>query len=374
MDKTIAGSGRVNPAPRDGSSSAGASPAKKGVEARVRVHDHDEHMFEPSPALPVKPKPFVPSKHRYLPIAVPVIMVGNIVVFILMMYWNNCPNHIEPGRKCVASWMKPLSFQPWRENPMLGPRTAAILKWGGLESNLVVNGGEAWRLISAVALNGGVLQLIFNLLVLLIVGTRMEFTFWFTKVSAVYAISGFGGSILSALFIQNQIFAGAGGAIMGLIGAGFADMFINWPVTERKIFKLIDLTLFLLISLGFGLMPQVDNFANVGGLLTGFLLGLILLKRPQKGYKDTRHLSQLEAFMVNNEDPDLPPVPMYRISQRVVSLMALLFLTALLATGLIFLFWERANNIRVNKSCSWCHYAACVPNLKWECPGIYRNP
>lgn len=301
-------------------------------------------------------------------------MVGNIVVFILMMYSNNCPNHIEPGRKCVASWMKPLSFQPWRVNPMLGPRTAAILKWGGLESNLVVNGGEAWRLISAVALNGGVLQLIFNLLVILIVGTRMEFKFWLMRVSAVYAISGFGGSILSALFIQEQIFAGAGGAVMGLIGAGFADMFINWPVTERKIFKFVDLTSFLLISLGFGLMPQVDNFANVGGLLTGFLLGLILLKRPQKGYKDTRHLSQLEAFMVNNEDPDLPPVPMYRISQRVVSLMALLFLTALLATGLIFLFWERANNIRVNKSCSWCHYGACVPNLKWECPGIYRNP
>lgn len=359
--------------PRDGAVSAGPSPNKKD-EFRVRVHDHDEHAFEPSPALPVKPEPFVPSKHRYLPIAVPVIMVGNIVVFILMMYYNNCPNHIEPGRKCVGEWLKPLSFQPWNENPMLGPRSAAILKWGGLESNLVVKHGKGWRLVSAIALNGGVLQLIFNLIVLLVVGTRMEFRFWFLKVAMVYAISGFGGSVLSSLFIQNQVFAGAGGAVMGLIGAGLADLIMNWIVTERKVFKLIDLILFLLISLGFGLMPQVDNFANVGGLATGFLLGLVLLKRPQKGYKDTRHLSQLEAFIVKNEDPDLPPVKMYKTSQRVVSVIAFLLLFALLGAGCVFLFWERANNIRVNKSCSWCHYAACVPNLKWDCPGIYRNP
>lgn len=375
MDKAIPGSAvnKVSPAPRDGASSAGTSPNSK-EDFRARTHDHDEHAFEPSPILPGKPKPFIVKKHRYLPIAVPAIMVGNIVVFVLMMYYNDCPSHIAAGQKCVGPWLKPLSFQPWKENPMLGPRVAAILKWGGLESNLVVKHKEGWRLASAIALNGGVLQLVFNLIVLLIVGTRMEFTFWFIRVSMVYAISGFGGSVLSALFIQNQVFAGAGGAIMGLIGAGLADMILNWRVTERKIMKLIDLTIFALISLGFGLMPQVDNFANVGGFGTGFLLGLVLLKRPQMGFKDTRHLSQLEAYIVNSEDPDLPPVKMYKMSQRIVSVIALLMVVGLLTAGCIFLFWERANNIRVNKSCSWCHYGACVPNLKWDCPGIYRNP
>ncbi|KAG0582261.1 hypothetical protein KC19_3G046700 [Ceratodon purpureus] len=371
MDKSAPGFTRSTTPPKDGASARAVdSPDPKG-EFRVRVHDHDDHIFEPSPAVPTKPQPFNPKKHRYLPIAVPVIMVGNIVVFILMMYYNNCPNNITAGRKCVGDWLKPLSFQPWDENPMLGPRSAAILKWGGLESNLVTKHGEGWRLASTIALNGGVLQLCFNLIVLLIVGTRMEFTFWFSKVSLVYIISGFGGSVLSALFIQNQVFAGAGGAICGLIGAGLADMFMNWPVTERKIFKLIDLILFLLISLGFGLMPQVDNFANVGGLATGFLLGLVLLKRPQKGFKDTRHLSQLEAFIVNNEDPDLPPVKMYKVSQRVVSWIAFIVVLGLLTAGTVILLLDK---FRVNKGCSWCHYAACVPNLKWECPGIYANP
>lgn len=355
---------------------AATSPVKEGAteganpkgEFRLRMNDHDDHIFEPSPALPKKPKPFNPKKFRYLPIAVPVIMVGNIAVFIIMMYYNNCPAHIAPGKHCVGKWLKPLSFQPWDENPMLGPRAAALVRWGALESELVTHHGEGWRLISAVALNGGVLQLIFNLIVLLIVGTRMEFTFWFFKVAVVYIISGFGGSVLSALLIQQQVFAGAGGAICGLIGASLADMAMNWKITERKIFKLVDLILFLLISLGFGLMPQVDNFANVGGFGTGFLLGLILLKRPQKGFKDTRHLSQLEAYIVNSEDPDLPPVPMYKVSQRIVSLIAFFLLFGLLAASTSILLLHKFS---ANKGCHWCHYAACVPNLKWQCPGPY---
>jgi len=122
----------------------------------------------------------------------------------------------------------------------------------------VVHRGEGWRLVSAIAINGGVLQLVINLLALLVIGLRMEFAFWFSKVLAIYVVSGFGGSVLSALLIRNQVFAGASGAVMGLIGASFADMISNWDVTGRRVFKFVDLILFALISLGFGLMPQVS--------------------------------------------------------------------------------------------------------------------
>ena len=333
-------------------------------EFRLRVHDHDEHQFEPSPAVPEKPQPFKPKKYRFFPIAVPILMVGNILVFILMMYDNNCPRH---SISCVGKWLKSLSFQPWSENPILGPRREELLKWGGLESRHVVKSGEGWRLLSAIAINGGVIQLIMNLLALLVVGLRMEIAFWFFKVFTIYIVSGFGGSVMSALFIQNQVFAGASGAVIGLIGASFADILTNWDVTERKLLKVADLILFGLISLAFGLMPQVDNFANVGGFFTGFFLGFVLLMRPQRGFKDTRHLSQLEAFIVNNEDPDLPPVKKHKKSQRVNQLIALILLIGLLVAGCVVLFI----NHKVNKGCSWCHYLACVPNLKWTCPGPY---
>ena len=317
--------------------------------------------------MPEKPQPFNPRRHRYFPIAVPIIMVGNIVVFILMMYSNNCPGNIEPGRSCVGKWLKPLSFQPWLENPILGPRRSELLKWGALESRHAVKSGEGWRLLSAIAINGGVLQLIINLLALLVVGLRIEFAFWFFKVFTIYIVSGFGGSVLSALFIQNQVFAGASGAVMGLIGASVADIITNWDVTGRKLLKAADLIIFGLISLAFGLMPQVDNFANVGGFFTGFLLGFVLLMRPQRGFKDTRHLSQLEAFIVNNEDPDMPPVKMHKKSQRVLQVIASILVLGLLVAGCVVLFIDH----KVNKGCSWCHYLACVPDLKWTCPRPY---
>jgi len=38
------------------------------------------------------------------------------------------------------------------------------------------------------------------------------------------------------------------------------------------------------INLAVGLLPHVDNFAHIGGFITGFLLGFVLLIRPQFGY------------------------------------------------------------------------------------------
>jgi len=133
-----------------------------------------------------------------------------------------------------------------------------------LHTTRVVHSGEGWRLLSAIAINGGVLQLIINLLALLLVGLQMEFAFGFWKVFAVYVVSGFGGSVLSALLIRNQVFAGASGAVMGLIGASIADMILNWDVTGRRVLKFVDLILFALISVAFGLMPQV-RFSTLPG-------------------------------------------------------------------------------------------------------------
>lgn len=38
------------------------------------------------------------------------------------------------------------------------------------------------------------------------------------------------------------------------------------------------------INAALGILPRVGNFANIGGFATGFLLGFILLIRPQHGW------------------------------------------------------------------------------------------
>ena len=56
---------------------------------------------------------------------VPMFVVINLFVFLVAMDMNDCPNH-SSGRegKCVAKVLGKFSFQPWKENPLLGPSSS----------------------------------------------------------------------------------------------------------------------------------------------------------------------------------------------------------------------------------------------------------
>lgn len=60
---------------------------------------------------------------------------------------------------------------------------------------------------------------------------------------------------------------------------------------------LLTLIVIISINLAVGILPKVDNFAHIGGFLSGFLLGFVLLIRPQFGW-----ISQKKAppgYMIN---------------------------------------------------------------------------
>lgn len=55
------------------------------------------------------------------------------------------------------------------------------------------------------------------------------------RIGIVYLLSGFGGSILSALFIQKNISVGASGALFGLLGAMLSELITNWTIYSNKV-------------------------------------------------------------------------------------------------------------------------------------------
>lgn len=55
------------------------------------------------------------------------------------------------------------------------------------------------------------------------------------RVGAIYILSGIGGSILSALFIQKNISVGASGALFGLLGAMLSELLTNWTIYSNKV-------------------------------------------------------------------------------------------------------------------------------------------
>ncbi|KAL0371669.1 UNVERIFIED_CONTAM: RHOMBOID-like protein 1 [Sesamum calycinum] len=161
---------------------------------------------------------------------------------------------------------------------------------GALNWAKVVHQHQGWRLISCIWLHAGVIHLLANMLSLVFIGIRLEQQFGFVRIGIIYLLSGFGGSILSSLFIRNRISVGASGALFGLLGAMLSELITNWSIYSNKVAALLTLLVIVLINLAVGILPHVDNFAHIGGFLTGFLLGFILLPRPQFGWLERRSL------------------------------------------------------------------------------------
>ncbi|BBH03313.1 RHOMBOID-like 2, partial [Prunus dulcis] len=231
------------------------------------------------------------QEHQWTSWLIPMFVVANIIVFIVAMFVNNCPrNNTGSDGKCVAKFLGRLSFQPLRENPLFGPSSSTLEKLGALKWSKVVHGHQGWRLVTCMWLHAGVIHLLANMLSLIFIGIRLEQQFGFVRVGIIYLLSGLGGSILSALFIQSNISVGASGALFGLLGAMLSELLTNWSIYTNKAAALLTLIVIIAINLAVGILPHVDNFAHIGGFLAGFLLGFILLLRPQFGWMESRNL------------------------------------------------------------------------------------
>ncbi|KAB2066884.1 hypothetical protein ES319_A09G189100v1 [Gossypium barbadense] len=287
---------------------------------------------------------------------VPMIVVANIAVFIVVMYVNNCPGHrhMRLVGKCVARFLGRFSFEPLRENPLFGPSSSTLKKLGALEWTEVVVKHQGWRLITCIWLHAGVIHLLANMLSLAFIGIRLEQQFGFVRVGIIYLLSGFGASVVSSLFNRN-ISVGASGALFGLLGAMLSELITNWTIYTNKAAAFFTLLVIIAINLAIGILPHVDNFAHIGGFTTGFLLGFVLLSRPQFGWLERQNLPA--GTLIKSK---------YKPYQYVLWLVSLVLLVVGLTVALVMLF--RGEN--GNDHCRWCRYLSCVSTSRWDCNGI----
>ncbi|CAM6006863.1 unnamed protein product [Sphagnum balticum] len=338
------------------------------------------------------------EERRYMPFLTPIILLANVTVFVLTMYLNNCPgNTVEnynnnnnnvkhSSTSCVLPLLHRFSFQPFQQNPLLGPSTLTLQKMGGLERSLILGKHhQGWRLLTCIWLHAGVFHILIDIITLLVVGIRLEIDFGALRIGSIYLLSGFGGSLLSALFVENQISVGASGAVFGLLGATLSELLTNWSRYEKKCAPIVTLLLLVLINLVFGLMPHVDNFAHIGGFVVGFLLGFVLLVRVQDRYYND--MLQDDKFAGNDdflpgdaiedqqqqEHDHLAKIRIimrkYKVYQIVCLLLSVILLLAFFVAGFVLLFM----GIDPNKKCSWCHYLSCVPTRQWQCSNNNNN-
>lgn len=126
--------------------------------------------------------------------------------------------------------------------------------------------GEYYRLITGMFLHANLFHLIFNCYALYIIGMQLESFLGKWRYIIVYLLSGLAGSALS-IFMSTGFSVGASGAIFGLLGSllyfGYHYRVYLETVVKSQIIPLIVLNLII------GLMPGIDNWAHIGGLIGG---------------------------------------------------------------------------------------------------------
>jgi rhomboid protease GluP len=175
--------------------------------------------------------------------------------------------------------------------------STVLLTYGAKDNQLILQ-GQYWRFITPIFLHENALHVGLNMLNFAILGVMIERMVGHLRFLFLYLITGILSSIASFYFAPQAISIGASGAIFGLVGAYSAFVLVH-----RRAFPffgipaLLWLVLIIGINLSIGLfVANVDNYAHVGGLVSGFLLGELFMPlytlSPEQTLVDTHRLAR----------------------------------------------------------------------------------
>jgi len=146
----------------------------------------------------------------------------------------------------------------------------------GIQINFLIQNGEWWRIFSAMFLHAGFLHVLFNMFSLYIFGPELEKIAGKARFITIYLLSGIVGNVATYLLNDSSYGSlGASGAIFGIFGAFGALVYYTrrtMPMLRKLILPIIVISVIMTF-----IQPNVNVYAHIGGLVTGFILGLIYL-------------------------------------------------------------------------------------------------
>ncbi|KAH9898132.1 hypothetical protein C8Q73DRAFT_683743 [Cubamyces lactineus] len=264
----------------------------------------------------------------------------------------------------------PFSFKPV-VNPMLGPSSSALIQLGArfppcmknvtdfpittpvpclndtanpptllcsLEDICAFGGfhGETpnqwFRFITPIFLHAGLIHFLLNMLAQLTASAQVEREMGTISFLVLYAAAGIFGNVLGGNFsLVGSPSVGASGAIFGTVAVAWVDLFAHWRYQYQPGRKLVFMVIELIIGVAIGFIPYVDNFAHLGGLAMGLLVGMALY-------------------------PIISPSNRHRIIVTTLRLIAVP-LAVVMFVVLIRNFYKADPYA----ACSWCRYLSCIP-------------
>jgi membrane associated rhomboid family serine protease len=152
---------------------------------------------------------------------------------------------------------------------------------GGLRPEDVTLGGQWWRLISAAFVHLSLIHIAMNMIALNYVGAPVEWLYGKVRFALLYLLAILGSSLAVVYFSPPDEFtAGASGAIFGLFGALVAA---GLRLGQRGRSLITSVIPVIVLNLVFTFaVPNISAAAHIGGLITGFVAGLVLFLMPSR--------------------------------------------------------------------------------------------
>ena len=176
-----------------------------------------------------------------------------------------------------------------------------LMNLGGIAGNVRERLGESlplagdiaqpWRLVTAIFLHGSLIHIGFNMWVLMDIGPMVEELYGSARYLFLYVVTGVGGYLLSSSFGHFSV--GASGSLLGLIGVLLAATAGRKSYSAQALRSA--LIRWLIYVAVIGLLPgsRTDNFAHLGGLVTGYLLGRLMPDRTPADMSERRRADLL---------------------------------------------------------------------------------
>lgn len=158
-----------------------------------------------------------------------------------------------------------------------------MVSHGAMDWEDIVINREYYRLFTSMFLHFGADHLLQNMLILLLIGCRLERITGKLSYLIIYIGAGLTGAVTSMIFTlgthPDTVSAGASGAIFGVMGGLLYCILADVLQKKRHRVEEIGLAgmIFMVCSaLSYGFFTSgVDNAAHVGGLLGGFILTML---------------------------------------------------------------------------------------------------